>query len=55
MAPNSSAGQRTKAFVAYVQALGCLTATGEMLPAHRWEFRHDLMFAVELHQVECEF
>src|SRR5207302_652181 len=32
-----------------------LVAGAELLPEDRWERRHDLAFALELHRAECEY
>jgi PAS domain S-box-containing protein len=52
---NLIAGQRAKAFAAYASALTYLVAGAELLPEDRWERRHDLTFALELHRAECEY
>ncbi|HEX9383928.1 MAG TPA: hypothetical protein VF908_11045, partial [Gemmatimonadaceae bacterium] len=52
---NLIAGQRAKAAAAYASALTYLVAGAELLPEDRWERRHDLAFALELHRAECEY
>jgi len=52
---NLLAGQRAKASAAYASALTYLTAGAALLPEDSWERRHELTFALELHQAECEF
>src|SRR5258705_1016868 len=51
---NLIAGQRAKAAAAYASALTYLVAGSELLSEDRWERRHDLAFALELHRAECE-
>ena len=45
---NLIAGRRAKASTAYASALTYLTAGAALLPADRWERRHELAFALEL-------
>ena len=52
---NLIAGRRAKASTAYASALTYLTAGAALLPADRWERRHELAFALELNRAECEF
>jgi len=52
---NLVAGQRAKASAAYASGLTYLVAGAELLPEDRWERRHDLAFALELHRAECEY
>jgi PAS domain S-box-containing protein len=52
---NLIAGRRAKASAAYVSALVYLSVGSALLEKDRWERRHDLAFALELNQAECEF
>jgi PAS domain S-box-containing protein len=52
---NLLAGRRAKASAAYASALTYLAAGASVLPEDRWERRHELTFALELHRAECEF
>jgi PAS domain S-box-containing protein len=52
---NLIAGQRAKASTAYASALNYLTAGAALLAKDCWERRHELSFALELNQAECEF
>jgi PAS domain S-box-containing protein len=52
---NLLAAQRAKAATAYASALVYLIAGAVLLPGDSWEHRHDLVFALELNQAECEF
>jgi PAS domain S-box-containing protein len=52
---NLLAGQRAKASTAYASALTYLAAGAALLSEDSWERRHELTFALELHQAECEF
>ena len=52
---NLIAGKRAKASTAYVSALKYLIAGAALLADDRWERRHVLTFALELHRAECEF
>ena len=52
---NLIAGRRAKASTAYASALTYLTNGAALLPADRWERRHELAFALELNRAECEF
>jgi PAS domain S-box-containing protein len=52
---NLIAGRRAKASAAYASALNYLIAGAALLADDRWERRLDLIFALELHQAECEF
>jgi PAS domain S-box-containing protein len=52
---NLIAGRRAKASTAYASALTYLTAARALLPEDRWERRHEVAFALELHRAECEF
>ena len=52
---NLVAGQRAKGSAAYASGLTYLVAGAELLLEDRWERRHDLAFALELHRAECEY
>jgi PAS domain S-box-containing protein len=52
---NLLAGRRAKASAAYASALTYLAAGASVLPEDPWDRRHELIFALELHQAECEF
>jgi PAS domain S-box-containing protein len=52
---NLIAGQRAKASTAYSSALKYLATGAALLTDDCWERRHELIFALELHQCECEF
>ena len=52
---NLLAGQRAKVATAYASALTYLTEGEAMLPENSWVRRHELSFALALHQGECEF
>ena len=52
---NLIAGKRAKASTAYASALKYLVAGAALLGEDRWERRHELTFALELHRAECEF
>ncbi len=52
---NLLAGERAKASTAYAAALKYLIAGAALLGDDRWERRHKLAFALELHRAECEF
>src|ERR1700675_669833 len=52
---NLLAGRRAKASAAFASALTYLAAGASVLPEDRWERRHELTFALELHRAECEF
>ncbi|MBV8275966.1 MAG: AAA family ATPase, partial [Verrucomicrobia bacterium] len=52
---NLMAGKRAKASTAYSSALKYLTAGAALLADDRWEPRHELSFALEFYQAECEF
>jgi PAS domain S-box-containing protein len=52
---NLIAGKRAKASTAYVSALHYLVAGTALLADSDWDYRPDLMFALELHRAECEF
>src|SRR5262245_8537571 len=52
---NLLAGQRAKASTAYASALTYLVTGAELLSDDCWERRHELMFALELNQAQCEF
>jgi PAS domain S-box-containing protein len=52
---NLIAGKRAKASTAYVSALHYLVAGATLLAEDGWDYRPDLMFALELHRAECEF
>jgi PAS domain S-box-containing protein len=52
---NLVAGRRAKATTANVSALTYLTAGAALLSEDSWERRHELIFALELHQAESEF
>jgi PAS domain S-box-containing protein len=52
---NLIAGRRAMASTAYASALIYFAAGAALLAEERWERRHDLAFALELHRGECEF
>src|SRR6266850_754119 len=52
---NLIAGKRAKASTAYVSALHYLVAGTTLLADGSWDYRPDLMFALEFHRAECEF
>jgi len=52
---NLIAGKRAKASTAYVSALRYLVAGMALLADDGWDYRPDLMFALEVHRAECEF
>ncbi|MBV8407684.1 MAG: AAA family ATPase [Alphaproteobacteria bacterium] len=52
---NLLAGQRAKASAAYASALTYLAVGAALLPDDRWDYRHELAFALELQRAECEF
>jgi PAS domain S-box-containing protein len=52
---NLIAGKRAKASTAYVSALHYLVAGATLLADDAWEYRPDLIFALEVHRAECEF
>src|SRR5262249_22905232 len=52
---NLIAGKRAKASTAYVSALHYLVAGTALLADEGWDYRPDLMFALEFHRAECEF
>ena len=52
---NLIAGKRAKASTAYSSALKYLLAGATLLADDRWERRHELTFALEMYQAECEF
>ncbi|HYY28251.1 MAG TPA: serine/threonine-protein kinase PknK, partial [Chthoniobacterales bacterium] len=52
---NLIAGKRAKASTAYASALRYLIAGAALSSDDRWERRHELTFALELHRAECEF
>ena len=52
---NLIAGKRAKASTAYVSALHYLVAGTALLADDSWDYRPDLMFALEFHRAECEF
>src|SRR5882757_9870678 len=52
---NLIAGKRAKASTAYASAQTYLTTGAALLGEESWERRHELTFALELNQAECEF
>ena len=52
---NLIAGKRAKASTAYISALHYLVAGAALLADDGWDYRPDLMFALEFHRAECEF
>jgi predicted ATPase len=52
---NLMAGKRAKASTAYISALNYLIVGAALLESDRWDRRHELSFALELHRAECEF
>ncbi|MDB6043840.1 MAG: hypothetical protein JWM63_2391 [Gammaproteobacteria bacterium] len=52
---NLLAGKRAKASTAYASAQTYLTTGAALLGEDSWERRHELTFALELNQAECEF
>ncbi len=52
---NLIASKRAKASTAYVSALHYLVAGTTLLADGGWDYRPDLMFALEFHRAECEF
>ena len=52
---NLIAGKRAKASTAYASAQTYLTTGAALLGEDSWERRHELTFALELNQAECEF
>jgi len=52
---NLVAGQRARASSAYAAALQYLTAGAALLPSQAWDSRHELLFALQIQQAECEF
>lgn len=52
---NLIAGRRAKSSTAYGSALHYLLAGTALLADGGWDFRPDLMFALEFHRAECEF
>jgi predicted ATPase len=52
---NLISGKRAKASGAYASALRYLKTGAALLANDRWERRHELTFALELHRAECEF
>jgi len=51
---NLIAGKRAKVSSAYVSALTYFARGADLLPDDAWESRHDLAFALQLHQADCE-
>jgi predicted ATPase/signal transduction histidine kinase/tRNA A-37 threonylcarbamoyl transferase component Bud32 len=51
---NLMAGRRAQRSAAYASALRYFTAGAALLPEGAWARRHELGFALELHQAECE-
>jgi len=52
---NLIAGRRAKQSTAHVAALKYFTKGGALLSQDSWERQHELAFALELQQAECEF
>jgi PAS domain S-box-containing protein len=52
---NLLAGKRAKGSMAYASALTYLTTGAALLAKDCWNRRHELAFALELNQAECEF
>ncbi|MER8491966.1 AAA family ATPase [Mesorhizobium australicum] len=52
---NLMAGKRALASTAYLPALKYFTAGTSLLAADAWVGRHELAFALEFYQAECEF
>jgi PAS domain S-box-containing protein len=51
---NLIAGRRAKSSTAYPSALKYLTTGAALMTEDRWERRHELAFALELHRADCE-
>jgi predicted ATPase len=51
---NLMAGERAKASSAYASALTYLRAGAALLREDAWERRHELAFALKLHEADCE-
>ncbi|MGF6382157.1 PAS domain S-box-containing protein [Paraburkholderia atlantica] len=51
---NLHAGQRARASTAYTSALAYFSTGAGLLSDDCWQRRHDLLFALELNQAECE-
>ncbi len=52
---NLLAGKRAKGSTAYTEALTYLSKGNSLLGDERWERQHQLAFALEINQAECEF
>ncbi len=52
---NLIAGKRAKGATAYASALTYLIAGAKLLKDDCWERQHELIFALELNQAECEY
>ena len=51
---NLTAGRRAHASTAYTSALSYFIAGRDLLTQECWEYRRELIFALELHRAECE-